>query len=150
MKIRGGSRTAGTSKMEHFVITVNGQKPLTIIIKSSILDVAAVLDPPLKMDQMDQISVLQILIIKCFTVSSLPSNWKKKPCFDEFSMPVCQTYKKENPQACNNQAELMHQVCYKTCTIDNLCEFSWFSLQAIDVQRYRSSHWKCSMKKVVS
>ena len=44
---RGGSRTAATSKMEHFVIIVNGWKPLTIITKSSILDVAAVLDPPL-------------------------------------------------------------------------------------------------------
>ena len=45
--IRGGCRTAATSKMEHFVIIVNGWKPLTIITKSSILDVAAVLDPPL-------------------------------------------------------------------------------------------------------
>ena len=45
--IRGGSRTAATSKMEHFVIIVNGWKPLTIITKRSILDVAAVLDPPL-------------------------------------------------------------------------------------------------------
>ena len=44
---RGGSRTAATSKMEHFVIIVNRWKPLTIITKSSILDVAAVLDPPL-------------------------------------------------------------------------------------------------------
>ena len=33
--------------MEHFVIIVNGWKPLTIITKSSILDVAVVLDPPL-------------------------------------------------------------------------------------------------------
>ena len=47
VKVRGGSRTAATSKMEHFVIIVNGWKPLTIIINSSILDVAAVLDPPL-------------------------------------------------------------------------------------------------------
>ena len=45
---RGGSRTAATSKMEHFVIIVNSWKPLTIITKSSILDVAAVLDPPLR------------------------------------------------------------------------------------------------------
>ena len=30
-----------------FVIIVNGFQPLTIITKSSILDVAAVLDPPL-------------------------------------------------------------------------------------------------------
>ena len=33
--------------MERFVIIVNGWKPLTIITKCSILDVAAVLDPPL-------------------------------------------------------------------------------------------------------
>ena len=44
---RRGSTTAATSKMEHFVIMVNGWKPLTIIIKNSILDVAAGLDPPL-------------------------------------------------------------------------------------------------------
>ena len=35
---RGGSRAAGTSKMERFVIIVNG----------FILDVAAALDPPLE------------------------------------------------------------------------------------------------------
>ena len=33
--------------MELFEIIVNGFQPLTIITKSSILDVAAVLDPPL-------------------------------------------------------------------------------------------------------
>ena len=49
-EIRGGSRTAATSKMEFFVIIVNGWKPLTIIIKSSILHVAAVVDPPLEID----------------------------------------------------------------------------------------------------
>ena len=43
---RGGSRTAATSKMERFVIIVNGCKPSTIITKYSILDVLAVLDPP--------------------------------------------------------------------------------------------------------
>ena len=43
----GGSRTAATSKMERFVIIVNGWKPLTIITKHSILDVTAVLDPSL-------------------------------------------------------------------------------------------------------
>ena len=43
----GGSRTAATSKMEYFLITVNGFQPVTIITKCSILDVAAVLDPPL-------------------------------------------------------------------------------------------------------
>ena len=39
---------AATSKMEQFVIIVSGWKPLNIITKSSILDVAAVLDPHLR------------------------------------------------------------------------------------------------------
>ena len=45
---KGGSMAAATSKMERFVIIVNGFQPLTIITKGSILDVAAVLDPPLR------------------------------------------------------------------------------------------------------
>ena len=45
---RGGSRAAATSKVERFVIIVNGWKPVTIITKRSILDVAAILDPPLR------------------------------------------------------------------------------------------------------
>ena len=45
--LRSGSRAATTSKMERFVIIVNGFQPLTIITKRSILDVAAALDPPL-------------------------------------------------------------------------------------------------------
>ena len=44
---RGGSGAAATFKVERFVIIVNGFQPLTIITKCSILDVAAVLDPPL-------------------------------------------------------------------------------------------------------
>ena len=44
---RGGSRTAATSKMDLFEIIVNGFQPSTIIKKCSILDVTAVLDPPL-------------------------------------------------------------------------------------------------------
>ena len=44
-----GSKTTATSKMELFVIIVNGFQPLTIITKCSILDVAAVLDPPLQL-----------------------------------------------------------------------------------------------------
>ena len=40
-KLRGGSMAPVTSKMACFVIIVNGFQPLTIITKSSILDVAA-------------------------------------------------------------------------------------------------------------
>ena len=45
--VRGGSRAASTSKMERFLIIVNGFQPLIIITKHSSLDVAAALDPPL-------------------------------------------------------------------------------------------------------
>ena len=45
--IRGRSWTAATSKVELFVIIINNWKPLTIVTKSSTLDVAEVLDPPL-------------------------------------------------------------------------------------------------------
>ena len=50
LNCRVASRTAATSKMERFVIIVNGFQPLTIITKRSILDVAAGLDPPLNCD----------------------------------------------------------------------------------------------------
>ena len=39
--------TAATSKVELYGIIVNGFQSLTIVTKSSTLDVAAVLDPPL-------------------------------------------------------------------------------------------------------
>ena len=45
--IRDESTSDATSKMERFVIIVNGCKPLPIITEHSILDVAAALDPPL-------------------------------------------------------------------------------------------------------
>ena len=47
MYFQSGSRTVAISKMKRFVIIVNSFQPLTIIPKCSILDVAAVLDPPL-------------------------------------------------------------------------------------------------------
>ena len=47
--MKSRSRAAATSKVEIFVIIINGWKPLTMITKSSTLDVAAVLDPPLSM-----------------------------------------------------------------------------------------------------
>ena len=52
--LRGGSRTAATSKRELFLIIVNCFQPLTIIIKRSILDVATVLDPPLMLVNNEQ------------------------------------------------------------------------------------------------
>ena len=56
VRIRGGSRTAATSKLERFVILVNG---LTIITKRSILDVAAVLDPPLNISMSEKQKILR-------------------------------------------------------------------------------------------
>ena len=48
IKFRGGSISTATYKTGLFVIIVNGWKSLTIITKSSILDVAAGLNPLLK------------------------------------------------------------------------------------------------------
>ena len=59
----GGSRTAATSKMEGFVIIVNGFQPLTIITKRSILDVAAALNQPLQF----------LFYLHCQTIISLIS-----------------------------------------------------------------------------
>ena len=65
MFVRGGSRAAATSKMERFMIIVNGFQPLTIISKRSILDVAAALDPP-----------LHVLKYKTITANH-ETSWKK-------------------------------------------------------------------------
>ena len=46
-QLKGGSRAAATSKMELFVIIVNDFQLLTTITKCSILDVTAILDPPM-------------------------------------------------------------------------------------------------------
>ena len=60
---RGGSRTAAASKMEHFVIIVNGFQPLTIITKRSILDFEAGLHPPLETCHYKNYGKLEIQII---------------------------------------------------------------------------------------
>ena len=66
----GGSSTAATSKMELFLMIVNGFQPLTVITKCSILDVAAVLDP----HQETCIAMQWLLFI-------LPENSSKKKRF---------------------------------------------------------------------
>ena len=66
---RDGSRTAATSKVELFVIIVNGFQPLTIITKSSTLDVAAVLDPSLML-----LTTLEHLDIKTFRLLQIIPN----------------------------------------------------------------------------
>ena len=51
-KTRGRSWNAATFKMEHFVIIVNALKPLTVIT-TAILDIAGILDQPLKASYKD-------------------------------------------------------------------------------------------------
>ena len=84
MKGRDRSRTAAPSKMELFVIKVNGFEPLTIITKCSILDVAAILDPPLKglsmvkMKSETSLSTLfQSLLVVLISRSSFQNIFKK-------------------------------------------------------------------------
>ena len=76
--IRGGSRTAATSKMERFVIlsqSVNYYQ-LTIITKRSILNVAAVLDPPLIMKVKINIKILYSKSFKKLCLRK--KNWKRE------------------------------------------------------------------------
>ena len=61
--VRGGSRTAVTSKVELFVMIVNDWMPLTIITKSSTLHAAAVLDLPLGVTVAQDNSVLDLFFI---------------------------------------------------------------------------------------
>ena len=83
---RGGSRAPATSKMERFVIIVNGFQPLTIITKRSIfqpltiitkrsiLDVAAALDLPLKF-----MLIIKVFSKKVLVFNSLPEQLQLKP-----------------------------------------------------------------------
>ena len=94
MESRDGSRTAATSKMEHFVIIVNGWKPLTIFTKSSILDVAAVLDPSL-----ESFAGLLYASVKPSTVITITSQYYRyftevRKLFVEFS---CAYQKQKQP-----------------------------------------------------
>ena len=61
MMFRGRSSGAATSKMERFVITIKGFQPLTIITKCAILNIAAVLDPPLILISKDSCLEMQLL-----------------------------------------------------------------------------------------
>ena len=74
--IRGRSRAAATSKMERFVIIVNGFQPLTIITKRSILDVAAALDPPLMI--LDLLTLYMILFLLFVQAKSSDLRYSKK------------------------------------------------------------------------
>ena len=68
---RGGSRTAATSKMELFVI-------IKIITKRSILDVAAVLDPPLVLYLKHGSENLIVALVDYANTTSLTLDlWKK-------------------------------------------------------------------------
>ena len=75
---RGGSRTAVMSEMELFVIMV---KPLTIITKCSILDVAAVLHPPLVRSHSEHSMFLSLKLILVSTFVSHNSVLSKKRIF---------------------------------------------------------------------
>ena len=61
--------TVVTSKLEHCMIIVKCWKTLTIIIKSSILDVAAVLDPPFGESAL--LSVIAVLLFNMENVTTL-------------------------------------------------------------------------------
>ena len=65
MRFRGGFRTPASSKRKRFVIIANGWKPLTIVTKRSILDVAASLHPPLRFPNFVYNLLTSICLKKC-------------------------------------------------------------------------------------
>ena len=76
---RGGSMAAKISKMERFVIIVNGWKSFTIIAKRSILDVAAALDPPLYLVKTNQIILNRNVSLLFYTTRKTDEEkWKKE------------------------------------------------------------------------
>ena len=83
LKSWGGSRITATSKMERFVIIVNGWNPLIIITKRSIMDVAAVLNPPLK-----PLIVTNCLLYLLFHNESLWSNASWSSVSDAFCKSI--------------------------------------------------------------
>ena len=80
---RGGSRTAPTSTMEHFVIIVNGWKPLTIITRHSFLDVAAVSDPPLHLPYFHLVMIENLTISSCTANKSVTVSWTINQTFPD-------------------------------------------------------------------
>ena len=79
---RGESRAAAISKMECFVVIVNGWKPLTIITKHSISDVATTLDPPLVNCENNESRILALLIESLSIVNfCMMHAWLKQPVF---------------------------------------------------------------------
>ena len=67
--------------MEHFVIIVNGWKLLTIITKSSILDVAAVLDAPLGFYIDFSNIIIQDFLLKAIIIKSLIEKREKEKSY---------------------------------------------------------------------
>ena len=63
--IKDRPRAAAASKMECFVITVNGFQPLTIITKHSVLVVAAALDPPLIINDFQPSTIFRSIHQRC-------------------------------------------------------------------------------------
>ena len=68
--IRDRFRATATSKIERFVIIVNGWKSLSIIKKHAILEAAAALDPPLV------ITVIMLILDYLLVVGVEFSQWK--------------------------------------------------------------------------
>ena len=129
----GGSGTAVTSKMECIVIMVNSEKPLTIITKRSILDVAAVLDPPLATTKTcsDCVLYLQMKIMIGWEYQNI-ADWNKSYCYQLFykakdSLPRQKVFyfeKNKQPLYTIFEAKGVDKCWYHIPTLDNFDE--WF------------------------
>ena len=89
---RGGSRAAATSKMVSFVIIVNSFQLLNIITKSSILEVAVILDPCLIFDRKLYNNAFQQIILDTSKLEELNVDpiLKRKASLQRFSRKLKQ------------------------------------------------------------
>ena len=90
--------TAPTSTMEHFVMIVNGQKPLTIITKRSFLNVAAVPDPPLHLPYVYLVMIENLTVSSCEANKSVTVSWTINQTFpdDVINVTYLEDYKRSD------------------------------------------------------
>ena len=88
---RGGSRTAATSKNEHFVLIVSDFQPLTIIKKCSILDFAAVLDPPLVKTRQKAIVITQLRVASLTNIMKIQCHSRDRRFYEKNTHPYTVT-----------------------------------------------------------
>ena len=136
---RGGSRAAATFKMECFVIIVNGWKPLTIITKHSILDVAATLDLPLSSK-----NTIICLCIQSSRINQILALWSAEvrvflSPIRKFNHFYLNFWRKYPPVCCVVSANLSRLLYTFYIPIHHMYKWRWVNFCHIYSKQYNSN-----------